>query len=458
MSWQIDSWKTFTNYQSIDYPDEDALRACTQQLAQLPPLVSPCEIIQLTTLLTQVSSGDAFIIQGGDCAETFATCHQQAINKKVAMLLLLGATFAYITGKPVIPIGRIAGQFAKSRSALVEVRGDQVLPSYRGDMVNGFDFTTAARACDPKRLLQSYHVSSQVMNYMRVLKEAGYYHLSRCSQWLTDLALAPNDSQIAFFDMVTQIEKNVKWMSPMLSEHLHTMAVPGANIFTSHEALHLPYEQQLTRHSEQGAGGWYDLSCHLPWIGKRTLQADSAHVEFMRGIENPLGIKIGPELTLTDLKTLLLLLNPLRKPGRLVLIHRLGANKICDCLPDYINMVNTLNMPVVWLCDPMHGNTRLLDNGYKTRYLDDIVKEVLMAFSVHKLNKSTLGGLHLEMTPDAVTECVGTDPTLSLHDVPRRYLSFVDPRLNLTQTLTLSMQVAAFRNRKSLGKESFSQF
>jgi 3-deoxy-7-phosphoheptulonate synthase len=435
--WSPRSWQSHTALQQAIYPDQAALEAALSELRGLPPLVTSWEIQSLKRQLAEAANGDGFLLQGGDCAEGFADCQSDIIANKLKILLQMSLVLVEGLKQRVIRVGRIAGQYTKPRSADLETRGGITLPSYRGDLINRPEFSVEARTPDPQRLLLGHGRAALTLNFIRALSEGGFADLQHPENW--DLAFMANSPRARDYRKVVE----------SLGESLRFMKAVGCGgsgelarvqFFTSHEALHLHYEQALTRQVGQFPG-WFDLSAHMPWIGLRTADPDGAHVEFMRGIVNPVGVKVGGGLSSDGLEALVERLNPEREPGRLVLIHRFGANRIGDELPPMIETVRRTASPVLWVCDPMHGNTETTANGYKTRRFENILDELCQSFDIHRELGSRLGGVHFELTGDDVTECLGGARGLDEVGLERAYSTQVDPRLNYEQALEMAMAV-----------------
>jgi 3-deoxy-7-phosphoheptulonate synthase len=406
------------------------------ELASLPPLVTVWEIDELRRQLADAAVGKRFLLQGGDCAEAFSDCSAPAITNKLKVLLQMSLVLVHGTKKPVIRVGRIAGQYAKPRSADSDTRNGLTLPAYRGDMVNAPEFTAEARRPDPKRMLRAYERSALTLNYTRGLARSGFADLHHPENW--NLAFLPgSDLAQEYTRIVESVRDSMQFMENVLGVQSETLS--RVEIYTSHEALLLPYEEAQTRESRTA---WYNLSTHMPWIGARTVSRDGAHVEYMRGISNPIGVKVGPSLRPDDLLRLLEVLDPSRDPGRITLIHRLGHDKIAEALPPLIRAVRREGRFVLWACDPMHGNTRQLANGTKTRYFAEILSELEQAFDLHQAFGSHLGGVHFEMAGEGVTECIGGSSRVDEADLKRAYRSEVDPRLNDEQALEMAMLIA----------------
>ncbi len=444
-NWRLDSWQEKPAGQQPVYDDPSELNRATTALAARPPLVTSWEINSLRQQLAEAQAGKRFVLQGGDCAETFDECNSTIVANRLKVLLQMSLVMVHGLETPVVRIGRFAGQYAKPRSANTETRDGLTLPSYRGDLVNAPEFTAEARRPDPQRLLRGHACSAMTMNFVRALVDGGFADLHHPEYW--DLGWLEHSPLADEFHRVAgNIGHSVRFLETVTGQQ------PGSlrrvDFFTSHEALHLPYEQALTRQVPR-QWGWFDLSAHFPWIGMRTAELEGAHTEFFRGVRNPVGIKVGPGMDSDWLKGLIRHLNPDNEAGRLVLIHRLGADKIADGLPPLIKAAKATGSPVLWICDPMHGNTEKTANGYKTRKFANIQSELEQAIEVHAECGSRLGGVHLELTGENVTECIGGARELTEHDLTRAYKTTVDPRLNYEQALELSMLIV--RKHQSLG-------
>jgi len=436
-SWAPDSWQRFDAAQQATYPDAERLGATLLELEQLPPLVTSWEILQLREEIAEAQRGERFLLQGGDCAESFAECTSPVITNRLKVLLQMSLILVHGLQMPVVRIGRFAGQYAKPRSSDTETRDGVTLPSYRGDIVNSPEFTPEARTPDPQRLLRAYGCSAQTLNFTRALVDGGFADLHHPEFW--DLGWVEHSPlSEEFHRLAESIGRSVRFMETISGKQAGSLK--RVDFFTSHEALHLHYEQALTRRVPRKEG-YFNLSTHLPWIGMRTASVKDAHVEYMRGIRNPIGLKVGPTVEPQALLDLIEVLNPLREEGRMVLIHRMGAEKIADHLPPLIRAVRDSGAPVLWISDPMHGNTETTAEGIKTRRFRNIMKEVEVAFEVHRDNGSRLGGVHLELTGENVTECTGGARDLLDSDLGRDYRSRVDPRLNYEQALELAMLI-----------------
>lgn len=440
--WAPDSWKQRPALQMPQYPDAKALEQALARLSQLPPLVTSWEVLSLKQQLAQAQEGQRFVLQGGDCAENFADCQSQVISNRLKILLQMSLVLVHGLRTPVVRIGRMAGQYAKPRSADTETRDGVSLPSYRGDVINAPDFTLAARQPDPQRMLDAHAHSAMTMNFVRALIDGGFADLNHPEYW--DLAWAKKSPMAARYQQqVDAIRESIRFMQTLSGAPIHNLN--RADFFTSHEALLLPYEQALTRRVPRH-DGWFNLSTHFPWIGMRTAALDGAHVEYLRGVVNPIAVKVGPSVQPDQLLRLIDVLNPYDEPGRLTFIHRMGADVIADRLPPLLRAVQADGRRVLWLCDAMHGNTESTGNGYKTRRFDNIRREVEQAFALHAAAGTRLGGVHLELTGEDVTECTGGARELTERDLERAYRSTVDPRLNYEQALELAMAIVECRN------------
>ena len=443
--WTPDSWKSKDLSQRVAYPDPEALARVQAEIARLPPLVTSWEVEALKQRLAQAAAGKAFLLQGGDCAESFDDCSPDSIATKFKILLQMSLLLVHATRTPVIRIGRIAGQYAKPRSSATEERDGVSLPSYRGDLVNRSPFTPEDRRPDPTLLLRGYERAALTLNFVRALADSGFADLHHPENW--DVSFAEGSEFHGEYRRITETIKDAIAFFETVT-HTNSTLLRRVDLFTSHEALSLEYEQAQTRQVPR-RDGWYDLSTHMPWIGMRTAQPEGAHVEFCRGIRNPIGVKVGPTMSDDQLLTLLDRLHPHDEPGRLTLIHRLGADKVRDELPRLIETVRRSGKTVLWCADPMHGNTETTAAGIKTRRFDRIIDELRTAFEVHAQLGSHLGGVHFELTGENVTECIGGSGGVAEHDLHRDYRSKVDPRLNYQQALEMAMLIT--RNRRPSG-------
>lgn len=438
-SWTPDSWKSRPAVQQPTYPDDAALEAALAELHRLPPLVTSWEVNTLKSQLAEAQAGHRFVLQGGDCAESFADCESALIANRLKVLLQMSLVLVQGLRTRVVRIGRFAGQYAKPRSADMETRDGLTLPSYRGDNVNAPDFTAAARLPDPQRLLEGHKRSAMTINFVRGLIDGGFADLHHPEYWDLDwVHHAPLAEE--YSRRVEAIGESVKFMETLAGQTIGEFN--RVEFYSSHEALLLNAEAAQTRQVPRQPG-WYNLSTHLPWIGLRTAAVDGAHVEYMRGIRNPVAVKVGASMSAEWIQELCAILNPHKEPGRLTLIHRVGAAKIGESLPKLIDAVRSKGHEVLWLCDPMHGNTQSTGNGLKTRRFDDILSEVEQSFAIHAACGTRLGGVHLELTGEDVTECLGGARDLTETDLERAYRTAVDPRLNYEQALELALKIAA---------------
>ena len=428
-----------TASQQPDWPDPARVDAVAAELASLPPLVFAGECDQLKERLAAVSRGEAFVLQGGDCAETFTGASADAVRAKLQTILQMAVVLTYGASVPVIKIGRLAGQFAKPRSRPAEIRDGVELPAYRGDAVNGFDFTQQARAHDPDRMLRAYHCAAVTLNLCRAFTTGGYADLHQVHAWNRDFVRNSPSGQ-RYERLAGEIDRALSFMRACGADSEELRSV---EFYSSHEALLLPYELALTR-IDSRSGLPYDVSAHFLWIGERTRALDGAHVEFAASIRNPIGVKVGPDATPDGLRALIRRLSPDGEPGRLTLITRLGAGEIRTLLPPLIKAVQEEDIPVAWICDPMHGNTFEAPSGHKTRRLQDVLDEVQGFFEVHRSAGTHPGGIHIEFTGDNVTECVGGSHEIIAEDLHQRYETACDPRLNRSQALDLAFTVADY--------------
>ncbi|GLX04938.1 phospho-2-dehydro-3-deoxyheptonate aldolase [Microbispora sp. NBRC 16548] len=433
----LDTWRDLPAAQQPDWPDRGELDKVVAELASLPPLVFAGECDQLKDSMAAVARGEAFVLQGGDCAETFAGATAENVRNKLKTLLQMAIVLTYAGRVPVVKIGRLAGQFAKPRSKPMETRDGVELPAYRGDMVNGFDFTAEARRPDPNRLLRAYHSSAVTLNLARAFTKGGYADLRQVHAWNQDF-VAESPAGRRYEQLAREIDQALSFMRACGAdpEEFHTV-----EFYSSHEALILDYDRALTR-IDSRTGLPYDVSAHMVWIGERTRQLDGAHVEFFSRIRNPIGVKLGPTTTPEEAIALIDKLNPDNEPGRLTFIARMGAGKVRDALPTLVEKVNASGATVAWVCDPMHGNTFEAPSGHKTRRLDDVLDEVAGFFEVHHALGTHPGGIHIEFTGDDVTECVGGGHAIVEEDLALRYETACDPRLNRGQSLDLAFRVA----------------
>jgi 3-deoxy-7-phosphoheptulonate synthase len=408
-----------------------------EELRHLPPLVTSWEILALKKQLADAQQGKRFLLQGGDCAESFADCESSQISNRLKVLLQMSLVLVHGLQMPVVRVGRFAGQYAKPRSADTEIKDGVELPSYRGDFINQPEFTAQARTPDPRRMVKGHARSAMTMNFVRALIDGGFADLHHPEYWDLDwVQHSPLSSD--YRKMVDSVATAVRFMETISGEALHSLN--RAEFYTSHEALLLPYEEALTRQVPRQSG-FFNLSTHFPWIGMRTAQLDGAHTEYFRGIRNPIAVKVGPSVTPQQLIDLAAVLNPDKEAGRLTFIQRMGVSKVESVLPSLIKAMQDVDQPVLWVCDPMHGNTESTSNGFKTRRFDNIRREVELSFDIQSAHQSRLGGVHLELTGENVTECTGGARDLSDIDLERAYRSSVDPRLNYEQSLEIAMLI-----------------
>ncbi|MBT8094886.1 MAG: 3-deoxy-7-phosphoheptulonate synthase [Gammaproteobacteria bacterium] len=438
--WHPASWQSHPASQQAAYPDKAALERAVAELGRLPPITTSWEVDALKEQLAAAQRGDAFVLQGGDCAETFDECTSENIVAKLKILLQMSLVMIYGLKKPVVRIGRMAGQYAKPRSADTETRDGKTLPSFRGDLVNRPGFTPDERIPEPQMILRGYERAAMTLNFVRSLIDGGFADLHHPEYWDLDW-VGHSHAAEEYRHIVRSISNSLDFLETVSGRHFHqTMR---ANIYAAHEGLHLHYEQAQTRFvGREGRERWYDLTTHFPWIGMRTAELDGAHVEYFRGIANPLGVKVGPGMTREWIQDLVRVLNPNNEPGRLTLIHRYGAKSIEERLPELIAAVKETGSPVLWICDPMHGNTESTAEGIKTRRFDNVVAELEAAFRVHAQMGTYLGGVHLELTGENVTECTGGARGLTDADLARAYKSTVDPRLNYEQAMEVAMRIS----------------
>ncbi|WP_071795506.1 class II 3-deoxy-7-phosphoheptulonate synthase [Natronohydrobacter thiooxidans] len=437
--WTKSTWRSRPRIQMPDYPDQDALNAVEAQLAKYPPLVFAGEVRALKRKLGAAAKGEAFLLQGGDCAESFSEFTADSIRDTFKVLLQMAIVLTYGAKVPVVKVGRMAGQFAKPRSAPMEKLGDQELPSYRGDIINGFDFTPEARIPDPARMLQAYTQAAASLNLLRAFSKGGYADMHRVHSWT--LGFAEGEKAERYREMTDRITDTMDFLTAAGITSQTSQDLATVDFYTSHEALLLEYEEALAR-IDSTSGLPVAGSGHFIWIGDRTRQPDGAHVEFCRGVQNPIGLKCGPSISADDLKRLMATLNPENEPGRLTLIARFGAGSVGDHLPRLIRAVEEEGANVLWTCDPMHGNTIKSSTGYKTRPFDSVLREVREFFAVHNAEGTIPGGVHFEMTGKDVTECTGGLRAVTDEDLSQRYHTACDPRLNASQSLELAFLVA----------------
>ncbi len=428
--------------QQATYPNQDELDSAVTDLSRLPPLVTSWEVDSLKEHIAKAQRGEAFVLQGGDCAETFDECTSENIVAKLKILLQMSLVMLYGLKMPVVRVGRMAGQYAKPRSADIETREGTSLPTFRGDLINRNPFTAGDRIPDPQMILRGYERAALTLNFVRSLIDGGFADLHHPENWDLDW-VGHSTMADEYHGIVRSISNSLDFLETVSGQQLHK--TQRADIFAAHEGLHLLYEQSQTRYLDRRER-WYNLTTHFPWIGMRTAAMDGAHIEYFRGIANPMGVKIGPGMTRQWVQDLVGTLNPENEPGRLTLIHRFGAKNIEESLPDLVTAVRDTGSPVLWVCDPMHGNTESTANGTKTRRFDNVVSELESAFRVHEAMGSHLGGVHLELTGENVTECTGGARGLTDGDLTRAYKSTVDPRLNYEQAMEVAMRIAGLHH------------
>lgn len=432
----LDHWRTLPIKQQPAWPDAAAAAAASAELATMPPLVFAGEVDNLRDRLARAARGEAFLLQGGDCAETFAGATADQIRNRVKTILQMAVVLTYGASMPVIKMGRMAGQFAKPRSSDTETRGDVTLPAYRGDIVNGYDFTPESREADPRRLLQGYHTSASTLNLIRAFTQGGFADLRMVHSW--NKGFAANPANQRYEGLAKEIDRAIKFMEAAGADFDELKRV---EFYSSHEGLLMDYERPMTR-IDSRTGQPYNTSAHFLWIGERTRELDGAHVDFFRRIRNPIGVKLGPSTTPETMERLIDVLDPDREPGRLTFITRMGAGTIRDALPPLLEAIKGMDATPLWVTDPMHGNGMTTPTGYKTRRFDDVVDEVKGFFEAHRAAGTHPGGIHVELTGDDVTECLGGSEMIDEETLATRYESLCDPRLNHMQSLELAFLVA----------------
>lgn len=438
--WNKDSWRDYNILQQPVYPDIAKLRACEDKLSKLPPLVFAGEVRNLQAELAKVSQGNGFLLQGGDCAESFANFNANSIRDMFKIMLQMAIVLTFASGCPVVKVGRVAGQFAKPRSSDFEEINGVKLPSYRGDIINGFEFNEAARVPDPNRMIDAYYQSASTLNLLRAFSRGGLANLHEVHRWNLGF-IKRGELDDKFEKLATDLTNTLKFMEACGVTTANTPTLSETKLYTSHEALLLPYEEALTR-VDSLSGDWYDCSAHMLWIGERTRGIDDAHVHFLSGVKNPIGCKIGPNATAEDVIKLAAKLNPQNENGRLNIIIRMGADKIENYLPNILKNVKSEGLNILWSIDPMHGNTVKASNGYKTREFDNVMSEVKSFFDIHHACGTIPGGVHLEMTGQDVTECTGGAFNVTQEALASRYETQCDPRLNADQALELAFLIA----------------
>jgi 3-deoxy-7-phosphoheptulonate synthase len=440
LAWEPSSWQRRAAGQQPDWPDVVALDGVLAELRRMPPLVFAGEARSLKAALAKVAEGEGFLLHAGDCAESFAEFSADNIRDKLKVILQMSVALTYSTGVPTVKVGRIAGQFAKPRSAPTEARDGLELPSFRGDMVNDYAFDAAARRPDPHRMLRVYHQSAATLNLLRAFTKGGFADLNSVHQW--NLEFVESSGEGRRYEVLSEeIARALRFMAACGIDLDAEVQLHEVDFYTSHEALLLGYEEALTRRDSL-TGDWYDCSAHLLWAGERTRQVDGAHVEFLSGVHNPVAVKLGPDATPEQAVELCRRLDPAREPGRLTLVSRMGAKKVAECLPPLLRAVQRSGHPVVWTCDPMHGNTFQHESGYKTRHFDDVMNEVETFFGACRAEGIWPGGVHIELTGDDVTECLGGAEEIRGEHLAGRYETVCDPRLNARQSLDLAFRLA----------------
>jgi 3-deoxy-7-phosphoheptulonate synthase len=438
-SWSPSSWRGFPALQQPDWPEQARLEEVRAEITRMPPLVFAGEARSLRERLADVVEGKAFVLQAGDCAESFHDWNAPNLREKLKIILQISAVLTYAASLPVVKVGRIAGQFVKPRSEPTETVGDLVLPAFRGHIVHGDEPTVEARTPDPSRMLQGYHQAASTLNLLRAFTKGGFADLGQVHVWTQEF-VANSPEGRRYEQLATEIQRAMSFMSA-IGVDMRNPALHQTDIWTSHEALLLDFEEALTRRDSL-TGDWYDCSAHFLWIGERTRRPDGAHVEFLAGVHNPVGVKLGPSATTGDALQLCEALNPSRVPGRLTLITRMGAERVGETLPPLVRAVRDAGHPVVWICDPMHANTFRTASGRKTRDFGHIMAEIEGFFAVHHAEGTWPGGVHLEITGDDVTECLGGGEGLSEEQLDNAYTTLCDPRLNARQSLDLTFHVA----------------
>ena len=441
-NWSPQSWREKPAKHIPKYKDVGSLKNATLKLSKYPPLVFAGEARNLEKKLGDVANGKAFLLQGGDCAESFSEFHPNNIRDSFKVILQMAIVLTFGASCPVVKVGRMAGQFAKPRSQETEIIDGVELESYKGDIINGINFDKDSREPNPDRLIQAYNQSASSLNLLRAFAQGGFANLKQIHQWNLSY-IEDSSSKKKFEEVAKRIDECLTFMEACGINDKNVRQMNETDFYTSHEALLLPYEEALTR-IDSTSGKWYDVSAHMLWVGDRTRQLNGAHIEFVRGIGNPIGIKVGPSTKIDELLKIIDLINPENIPGRITLICRMGREKIAKVLPDIISSIEKNGKKVVWACDPMHGNTIKASNGFKTRPLNNIISEIEQFFDIHRAEGSYPGGIHLEMTGQDVTECIGGIQEITESDLNSRYHTYCDPRLNASQSLELSFLLAEF--------------
>jgi len=440
MKWSKNSWKSYEAKQLPAYSDENKLNSVLDSLSSMPPLIFAGETRSLKSQIYQVQKGEAFYLQGGDCAESFSELNPNTIRDTFKLILQMAVVLTYATNTPVVKLGRIGGQFAKPRSSDFEEKDGLKLPSYRGDIINSHEFTKEFLEPDPQRMMQAYNHSAATLNLLRAFAQGGFASLTQLNKWNLDFANNFESTQ-KYKSISQKIEESIKFMNACGINEKNTRELRETDFYTSHEALLLPYEEAFTR-IDSTTGDWYNVNSHFLWVGDRTRDPDGAHIHYLSGIKNPLGLKVGPSTNIDDLKKNIEILNPENEGGRLTLIVRMGAEKIQSTFPQLLKEIDKLGLNITWVCDPMHGNTSTSNSGYKTRATENILSEIKSFFEIHKSQGSIPGGVHLELTGLNVTECVGGPDEIKDENLGDRYHTFCDPRLNVNQSLELSFLLA----------------
>ncbi len=439
-TWSPTSWRDRPALQQPEWPDLGALERVCQRLATQPPLVFAGEARRLTRQLGEVAAGNAFLLQAGDCAESFDDFYADSIRDKLKVILQMAVVLTYGSGTPVVKVGRIAGQFAKPRTDPVERVGEAEIPAFRGHIINDHFADAEARTPDPERMLRAYNQSASTLNLLRAFTTGGFADLSQAHAWNQQFVASSTEGR-RYEAIANEIDRALRFMRACGIDLSSDSPVHQVDFFTSHEALLLVYEEALTR-QDSLTGKWYDCSAHMLWIGERTRDPQGAHAEFLSGVHNPIGVKVGPTASAEELLAFCELLNPSRIPGRLTFISRMGARQVTTVLPDLVRAIRAAGHPVVWACDPMHGNTFVSESGLKTRRFDDVLGEIQGFFAVHRAEGTVPGGVHIELTGDDVTECLGGAEDILPEDLQIRYTTTCDPRLNARQSIDLAFRVA----------------
>ena len=441
-NWKPNSWRDKPARHIPTYSNDEELSVAREKLSNFPPLVFAGECRNLLKQLEEVAKGRAFLLQGGDCAESFSDFHPNNIRDLFKVILQMAVVLTFGASCPVVKVGRIAGQFAKPRSQETEIINNVELESYKGDIINGIDFDKTSRTPNPKRLIQAYNQSAATLNLLRAFAQGGFANLKQIHQWNLSF-VEDSQSKKKFEEMANTIDECLTFMEACGINDQNVRQMKETDFYTSHEALLLPYEESLTR-IDSTTGQWYDVSAHMLWVGDRTRQLDGAHIEFVRGIQNPIGLKVGPTTDIVELLKIIEVINPDNITGRISLICRMGADKITSLLPNIISQVKKDEKNVVWVCDPMHGNTVKASSGYKTRPLINIISEIEKFFKIHQNEGTYPGGIHLEMTGQDVTECIGGVQEITEDDLKSRYHTYCDPRLNASQSLEVAFLLSEF--------------